>query len=199
MTKRNRISNRPWIVFALVIGCLTSVRLHAVIWDYSTTDGNNTISGQFETDGVFADTQGTGTHQFTISKWTSWKLNDVDIDYHENPPTSPATGDDSFEWIQSTESSPGRINPSPDSNQILSAVYSPLNIVALSFPGNISPNHLSRVRSFVEDPPAFTTSVDFTPTSTMLTPVPEPKEYALIFLLLLGGFVIVRQHNQSGT
>ena len=193
MTDRNQILNRHWIVFALLIGCLTSVRLHAVIWDYSTTDGTNTISGQFETDGVFADTQGTEVYEFTIEEWTSWKLNGNEIVWIGQPPTVPDPLLSSFKWNQRSN----RVNPPADSNLVLGA-------------GNNAESAAVQL-AFLDDPTEFVNSsflfetgeksffAIFTPTSTVLTPVPEPKEYALIFLLLLGGIVIVRQHNQSGT
>jgi hypothetical protein len=183
MTDFNRLLNRRWILFALVIGCLECVRLDAVVWDFSTTDGTMTISGQFETDGVFSDTQGNGTHQFELTAWTSWKLDNQDIVWTGSPPTTPINNR-LFEWDQGNKSvilSPGLT---------LTGAESDLNIVRLAFPGD---TEMSRLFAFSNIPPLV---VQFLPSSTLITPVPEPKEYAIIFLILLGGSVLVRHHNQ---
>jgi hypothetical protein len=179
-----------WIVVAVAIGCLTGMRVHAVVWIYSSTDDTTTISGQFETDGVFADTQGTGTHEFTISTWTSWKLNGEEIIWNGVPPAQPTQGN-SFQWDRGSSS----VVLSPDSDLRLDAASSASTIVQIAFPGDKDAgDDPSLLFGFVNTPPL---AVSFTPTSTSLTPVPEPSEYAIVFLFLIGGLITLRRHNQS--
>lgn len=181
-----------WIVVAVVIGCLTGMRVHAVVWIYSSTDDTTTISGQFETDGVFADTQGTGTHEFTISTWTSWKLDGVDIVWgvQFSPPTAPSA-ERSFLWDRGSNS----VVLSPDSDLLLKGATGAVNVVQIAFPGDKDADgDISALLGALNFP---TLAVTFTPTSTSLTPVPEPSEYAIVFLFLIGGLITLRRHNQS--
>src|SRR4051794_7484171 len=66
----------------------------ALTWQYFSTDGTESISGQLTTDGVFADTSGPGTHVFTVLSFDTFFINGVDVAsrFGNGAPTFPVPG-----------------------------------------------------------------------------------------------------------
>ena len=135
----------------------------AILWSFSTTDGTDTISGQLTTDGTFADLA--GPREFVVESILSLSLNGGPTLFATDPPwVHPTSGDlagSKFPWDGS-------------------AVQNPIFISAISVPGgdnfeiDINPA-LGGLRARIDG------QIEFTPTSTLISPIPEPAVFSGIF------------------
>ena len=122
-SKRSR--KQPWLTlmslnfcrFVFVIQILflfggTSLLQAALLWQYSSTDGVDTISGTFTTDGAYSDTQGVSTHNFIVTKFETFFHNGVDVaEDFLRAPIIPNDALNEFVWKQ---------NQHPESEGVLS-------------------------------------------------------------------------------
>ena len=181
----------------------------ALLWNYSSTDGTTTISGQLQTDGEFSDTVGTGIHEFTILEWFSFEVNGQDVNWdngvNSNPPTIPVSteGRDKFTWSQSSghfqtlgTAGSGRYDHTIHGRSELgdfgqSGTFR--NQIYITDHNNTTTNHMRQSLVFEANP----SNVFFTPTLTILTPVPEPVETLLISLTAIVGFIVLNRQNRT--
>jgi hypothetical protein len=64
---------RRWFFYGIQVLCLfgcSNLVQGALMWEFSTTDGNSGFGGTLTTDGVYADTQGTGSQLFEVAQFT---------------------------------------------------------------------------------------------------------------------------------
>ncbi|MBT5709073.1 MAG: hypothetical protein HOI66_22365 [Verrucomicrobia bacterium] len=181
----------------------TSLLQAALLWQYSSTDGVDTISGTFTTDGAYSDTQGVSTHNFIVTKFETFFHNGVDVaEDFLRAPIIPNDALNEFVWKQ---------NQHPESEGVLSVelntgllgegdggnVNGRNSIITLAFPG-ISGASSSLIdgddRRFdsgaVQNP-----DITFVPTTTTLTPVPEVEAFAVVTVLSISAFVLWRRRS----
>jgi hypothetical protein len=135
----------------------------SILWNFSTTDGNDTLSGQLTTDGTLADLA--GPRLFVVESIVSLSLNGGPTPFFTDPPwVHPTSGDlagSEFPWDGS-------------------AVQNPIFISAISVPGgdnfelDVNPA-LGGLRARIVG------LVEFEPQFTLITPIPEPAVYSGVF------------------
>ena len=199
-----------WLLFSILITwAIPLPSIAALLWNYSSTDGTTLISGQFQTDGEFSDTQGSGIHEFTILEWYTFDINGQEPDWNtrvnSNRPTIPVSNSDrnKFTWSQSSGQflTLGRTGDELADHSILAT--SPRGPASSNFFRHqvyiADHNHTSRPdhdrRSIIFE--LNSGNVSFIPTSTILTPVPEPAEAVLISIAAMVGFVILKRRKRT--
>ena len=170
-----------WLLVGM-FACANGAVKAQVMWQFSVTDGSDTISGLFTSDGNLADTEGTGTVNFTGPRWDSFMINGVDQSgaFTAGDPTEFDVQIDTaefktFTWSRDSRSvvsllDDGLVGTEPGFNNN--------SQITLTLPGSGFPSTLADHRDQ-------TPLVSFVPTTTMITPVPEPAvQIATVFLLL---------------
>ena len=132
----------------------------AILWNYSTTDNQNTISGQLTTDGVLADLS--GSKLFNVVSIDSIILDGNPVSFTADLPMTDVIGS-VFSWNGSTVAGSIFING-------FTGIGDQLEI-DINFE---APNFNARVVSAGDN-------IQFQPSSTQITPVPEPAVYGGVF------------------
>jgi hypothetical protein len=174
----------------------TSLNHAALLWEYSSTDGTSTLSGTFETDRTYQDSQA-GLVAFNLTEFKTIVVDGTDVteSLAVIPSGSGAFGQ--FEWNRDDK----KIERLLGSAALVAVLQGSRpdgtgssTIIQLSFPllANFQFN------SILTDKSNFI--ADFLPTETTitpLTPVPEAEEYAAVMLLSVSAFVLWRRRQRG--
>ena len=173
------------LVFALLYLWVAATPVSAqLIWNFTTTDGTDTVTGSFSSDGSASDLAGSGTHTFNVAALQSLNINGTEVsnpDIIGAPPRS--SGEGTFGWNQTTQQS-----TQSTSNWLILQKDGVSELLQVGH-GQVTP---SRHRTFTSG--GLSPSVDFVPNSTTFTPVPEPRTYALI---VASGLIVWRLFRRS--
>ena len=171
-------SARLGLLLIFFSGFVQSPLQAALTWNYFTTDGVDSLSGTFETDGDNTDLSGAGVHQFALTEVLSWYVNGVSVasDFPGNGRAAPSQPFGFFssnvvDWDQTSQSV---INRESFQLDAVFPLFSPSPSWRITYPeltvGPAGPNsHLSGLPENIR--------VNFTPIMTTITPVPEPGEW----------------------
>lgn len=189
---RLRLVNR-WLNCASVLGSVSmlfgSLNVEAqLIWSFSSSDGVDTVTGTFSSDGNAADLTGSGTHTFNVVALQTLNINGSEVtnpDIIGAPPRGSGQG--TFGWDQVNQES-----TQSSSNWLI------LQKEGVSEQLQIGHGQVSccRHRTFTS---GLSPSVDFVPTSTTYAPVPEPRATAMIVSSGLLGWLMVRRKKRESS
>jgi hypothetical protein len=182
----NNVPGRATILGALVLLVgLLNVEAQ-LIWNFSSSDGVDTVTGTFTSDGSAADLTGGGTHTFNVVALQTLNINGTEVtdaDIIGAPPRS--SGEGTFGWDQvnqeSTQSSSNWLILQKDGVSALLQIGH----------GQVA---CCRHRTFTS---GLSPSVDFVPTSTTYAPVPEPRATFMIVSSGLLGWLMIRRKQQA--
>ena len=161
---RNRQTTRPLHRWAVLVtaAALTCDSSASILWDFSTTDGFDTISGQLTTDGSLPDLA--GSRVFEVREINTLHLNGVPVSFSDQFPLRTPSAPE-FPWDGNSYQLPLFINA-------FSANGDQLEIDLNNDPS--FPSFRARIVSAGEN-------VEFLPSSTSLTPIPEPTAFGGFF------------------
>ena len=164
----NRLVVIVVLAISFILPCLPAKA--AVIWNFSSTDDSNSVTGTFVTNGETSDLSGSTTHTFTVTELLTLNINGTDVTNPNIIGAPPRNdGEGKFQWDQTnqklTESTSNwLILQKSDQSELL----------------QIGHGQVTGFRNYTFTSGGISPSASFISTSTIYTPVPEPEEYACI-------------------
>lgn len=178
----------------------------AVFWEYYSTDGVNSISGRFVTEGEYADLEFVSYEvgnvaEFTISQILTFESNGEEIQFSGMPlvdpengwmedsvlPAYPSVTENGFSWDREQQVVKWQSERVFHATMFVRGEYGghALNSISLSFHPEFGPTGKSELCCFTSEP----YSQSFVPTLTTIVPVAVPEPSA--WTMLMGGGVLV--------